>query len=505
MPIAIGYVRLSVEDSSNSIPNQRRRVEEYCNFNKLELRHVFVDDGKSGWNFDRPGFIEMEGYCKTNKDVQYLIVPHFDRFSRADPIDAMVKEKYLRDKLGVKVLQVSEPVDIDTNSSSYQIVRFMQAFAANEELMRIRDRTRSGMHYLSLEGRHANNAPTGYKNARDENNKPILIVDQEKSAIIKKVFKEFIKGASLVDCRRIAALQGLKITGNSTMQKILSNPIYMGKIKVAAFKGQPEKMVNGLHAPLITEGEYWAASDILSGHNHHFHARDEVPLRGALHCHCGKKMTAGPSRSKSGKYYWYYYCENHRKTNLSAIKLHESFYQILETLSFNQQEIDYLKEMITAGLNEMLKARGGQLMQTRHAVGKIETQIEAAEERFLLQGDISEKTYKKVMNGLQAEKGRLQRHLVSLEDDSARYWEQLEKVTPLLGDLKTAFEKMDASKRMMFIKTVFEPNLYYGLRKYRTQKLHDIFADKELILKEKGLVEFDQPLSENREISACSP
>ena len=92
---AVAYCRLSDKDSSaNSINNQKKRIAEYCNYNKLELVQTFVDDGKSGWTFDRPAFKALEDYCKTNKTVKYLIVTHFDRFSRTDPVDAMVKEGY---------------------------------------------------------------------------------------------------------------------------------------------------------------------------------------------------------------------------------------------------------------------------------------------------------------------------------------------------------------------------------------------------------------------------
>ena len=135
---AAGYARLSDKDSSgNSIKSQCRRIEEYCERHNLNLLKIFIDDGRSGWTFDRPGFIELEHFCKKEKSVEYLIIPHFDRFSRTDPVDAMVKERYFRDKLNVKVLQVSEPPDIDVNNSTYLIVRFMQAFASNEECNRI--------------------------------------------------------------------------------------------------------------------------------------------------------------------------------------------------------------------------------------------------------------------------------------------------------------------------------------------------------------------------------
>lgn len=57
------YCRLSQEDElkgdSNSIQNQRGILEKYAKDNGFENTKVFIDDGFSGVNFERPGFQEM--------------------------------------------------------------------------------------------------------------------------------------------------------------------------------------------------------------------------------------------------------------------------------------------------------------------------------------------------------------------------------------------------------------------------------------------------------------
>ena len=66
--IAAAYYRLSVEDSkssgsasdeSESIINQRNLVRDYCRKNQITLVEEFVDDGYSGSNFNRPGFLSV--------------------------------------------------------------------------------------------------------------------------------------------------------------------------------------------------------------------------------------------------------------------------------------------------------------------------------------------------------------------------------------------------------------------------------------------------------------
>ena len=57
------YERVSRDDElqgeSNSIVNQKKILEEYAKKNHLEDIVHFTDDGISGIQFDRPGFMAM--------------------------------------------------------------------------------------------------------------------------------------------------------------------------------------------------------------------------------------------------------------------------------------------------------------------------------------------------------------------------------------------------------------------------------------------------------------
>ena len=57
------YCRLSKDDAhaaeSVSISTQRSMLTEYCVQNNIQIHKVYVDDGYSGLNFDRPGFREL--------------------------------------------------------------------------------------------------------------------------------------------------------------------------------------------------------------------------------------------------------------------------------------------------------------------------------------------------------------------------------------------------------------------------------------------------------------
>ena len=62
------YPRLSRDDDvqgdSNSIVNQKALLSKYAADHGLKNTVFFVDDGYSGTNFNRPGFLEMMKSCK---------------------------------------------------------------------------------------------------------------------------------------------------------------------------------------------------------------------------------------------------------------------------------------------------------------------------------------------------------------------------------------------------------------------------------------------------------
>lgn len=66
------YCRISREDEliqeSSSIETQKAYLNRYANSNKFYNIKYYIDDGYSGSNFDRPGFIELK------KDIENQII-----------------------------------------------------------------------------------------------------------------------------------------------------------------------------------------------------------------------------------------------------------------------------------------------------------------------------------------------------------------------------------------------------------------------------------------------
>lgn len=490
---AVGYVRISISDQSEySVEYQERLIRQYCEANKLALLAVFKDEGESSYTFDRPDFKALEAFIKLNKNVDYLIILDHDRFSR-NLAEALLKIKELQDRWKIRVLATSDPIDTDFTDPTTFMMRAFKYMMAESELHNIRKRTKNGMIQAAMNGRHANMAPYGYKNARDAQDRPILVVEEEKARIVQFMFKEYLNGADLEQIRNLVRELGYKQSGNSAIRRILSNPVYAGLIPVPQHKGRKKQFAKGLHSPLMAEQDFWRAQERLIGKTIAVQKREEVPLRGVLHCWCGRKVTAGNSRSHTGKYYWYYLCPEH-KANLAARKLHEQFNELLDSMSLTLGEIEWLREKWTRQIGEQIDARGGEVRRLTMEIKRVHLEIQTSERKYLLKPNVSEETFDKVMTELRGEEARYQKELAEQNMDQQAYWERLNTLLPRLSHLRNAYNAMDLEKKQQFINQGFDNNLWYENGIYRTHKLHPFLMGKELELKEKGLLSVEKPI-----------
>jgi len=486
---AVPYIRLSDKDQSSfSIDNQLREITTYCAKYNLTQTAAFVDNGESSYTFDRADFKKLELYIKKNRP-QYIIVYHLDRFSR-NLAEALQKTRELLTKYNVRVRDISEPLDLDDNDPNVFMIRSFRFMMAEGELHRIRQRIKAGMLQGAINGRHLNMAPYGYTNGRDEQNKPILLVNEDKAFHIQIIFKEYIAGNSIEEVRRVARLFGFKQTGNSAIQTILTNAIYIGKIKIP----ESNRLAQGLHNPIISEYDFYKAQELLSGRKGITHQpKEDVFLRGVLKDYAGNVMTAGNSRSRSGRYYWYYVSKTNRQ-NFSAQKIHTQFMQMLAMLSFTDKELAWFKEKLLQTIDEKMAAKTDTAKKLTFKLANIKTQIEKTEEKYLLQSDINPATFKKVINTLHREQSEIQNQLLSNNTDTPMLLDKLNSILPLLTNLQQLFTKLPLHKQQQFVRTVFDNSLAYYNECYRTPYLHPIFEPKAALLKENRLLIIEQPV-----------
>ena len=192
-----GYLRLSKEDNenmeSNSIVNQRELIEQYINGKEdLELIEYYIDYGYSGTNFNRPGFEKLLQDMK-NKKINCIIVKDLSRFAR-NHIEADMYFENIFPALNIRFISVIENIDSFENPDSIDnlIVPFKNllndAYAKD-----ISKKVKSALTAKRLNGEFIGTSATyGYlKNPKDKHK---LIIDEEASKNVIKIFNDIIEG-----------------------------------------------------------------------------------------------------------------------------------------------------------------------------------------------------------------------------------------------------------------------------------------------------------------------
>ncbi len=193
------YIRLSKDDGNDeslSVGNQRKILFEYVqNLFKEEytIVNIYIDDGKTGTDVNRPDFMRMERDIREGK-INCVIVKSLARAFR----NLGDQQKYLEEFFplnGVRFICLGNPF-IDTHINPRSVCGlevpihglFNEQFAANtsEEVRRTLNTKRRKGEFIGAF------APYGYK--KHPENKNYLIVDEEASMVVKDIFTWFLYG-----------------------------------------------------------------------------------------------------------------------------------------------------------------------------------------------------------------------------------------------------------------------------------------------------------------------
>ena len=184
------YERLSRDDDldgeSNSISNQKKLLEDYARQHGFTNMMHFTDDGISGTQFDRPGFLSLMKYIESGQ-VEYLLVKDMSRLGR-DYLKVGQIMEILRQK-GVRLIAINDGVDSARGDDEFVPFRnIMNEYYARDTSRKIRStflaKGNSGKHITGL-------VIYGYlwNETRDK-----WIVDEPSAAIVRRIFSMTIEG-----------------------------------------------------------------------------------------------------------------------------------------------------------------------------------------------------------------------------------------------------------------------------------------------------------------------
>ncbi len=389
--IGAAYIRVSTDDQLEYSPeSQIKAIKDYAKSHKIIIpnEYIFKDDGISGRKADkRPGFQKMISVAKeTPAPFQVILVWKFSRFAR-NREDSIVYKSMLRKQCGIDVISIAEPLSDDKTS-----VLMEAMLEAMDEYYSINlgEEVKRGMTLKAEKGEPLSVPPYGYKILDKQ-----YIAEENEAKIVKYIFESYVSGNSVRAIVRECNNMGAKthrgnIFESRTIDYILQNPVYIGKIRWNPQRRtrrnfeDPDIMIkDGSHERIISDDLWQEAQQIITK-NKILHQNSEKPfnfsnvLQGVMRCsNCGATLIKGGN---------YLQCQKYTKMNCSVS--HSMPYEKTVNIVLEQ-----IKKDFELGTIQNIRKIGQKDIETeiiKAQIKKEQKKLERAKEAFLNEIDTAE-------------------------------------------------------------------------------------------------------------------
>lgn len=225
------YCRVSTdsEEQASSYDVQIAHYTSYINSNpEWELAGIFADDGISGTNTKkREEFNRMIEACMEGK-IDMVITKSISRFAR-NTLDCL---KYIRQLKDKNIPVFFEKENINTMDSKGEIMLTIMASLAQQESQSLSQNVKLGIQYRYQQGEVQVNHNRFLGYTKDENKR--LVIVTEEAEVIKRIYREYLEGASLIQIARGLEADGILTAAKKpkwrpeSIKKILQNEKYIG-------------------------------------------------------------------------------------------------------------------------------------------------------------------------------------------------------------------------------------------------------------------------------------
>ena len=472
------YCRVSTDDQTLncSIEMQERFMTAYCNQHKYNIINVYHED-YSAKHFDlrRPEMKKIYNYCrKHKKEIDKILFLRWDRYSRNVEFAFAYKRKFY-DELGIEINSVESPIDF--KSTEWSMLLAMYCGTAHTEDEKISRRTKDGIHGTLLQGKCANRAPRGYKNVRTDLNHTHVEIDTPKADIIRTVFNEVAKGLespSLIRRRLCPYIP------ESSFFEMLRNIFYIGKIRVPAYKDDPETVVDGKHEAIISVDIFNKVQEILDSKKKgtpklRKKIHPDLFLRQFLICpKCGHALTGAVSRGNGGKYAYYNCCEDGKHIRARAEKVNEGFARYVGSLKPKSEVLNLYKKIINDVRKEQTVNFSQEIEQLEEKKRIQQKRIQSAKDKYL-DGEMSKSEKDEAVIHYQNEINVLDEKIKELTNKKMNNIKtKLEYSVSLIENMEKFILDAPVEVKIKLISSMFPEKIEYDGEKYRTNSYNKV-------------------------------
>ena len=327
------YCRLSKEDEgspkeSASIATQKAILMDYVRSKGWNVHDIYIDDGYSGTNFNRPRFQDMITDIK-NGLINCVITKDLSRLGR-NYLDCGLYLEVFFPEHGVRYIAINDGVDT-YNKGTMDITPFrniLNELYSNDISTKVKSAKRAR---FQLGKYMASSPPYGY--LKDPTDKNHLIIDEQVAPVVRMIFNMALNGDGIAKIRnhinkshilRPAAYafvrgetcyerhfkeneQNRYIWSNNSVRQILRSPIYAGNLvgyKRIAISMKSKKrpvrspeqweIVYGTHEGIVSQLEFDTVQRLITSRRHEKNQGGFVNIfNGIIKCKdCGYAMRA---------------------------------------------------------------------------------------------------------------------------------------------------------------------------------------------------------------------
>ena len=446
------YCRLSVDDANNSakaknyipsdesvsIENQRELLSKFAMLNGWIETKTYIDDGYSGGNFQRPGFLEMLDDARKGV-INLILVKDLSRLGR-DFVEVGRYTDYVFPSLGCRFVSVLDCLDSDGDNTD---MLHFRSLMNDYHLRDLSTKIKTVLHSKMVSGQYLGSyAPYGYKKSSVDRHR--LEIDEVAAPVVRHIYELRLSGMSynkITGALNQSDIPSPKYYWNERMGKdnsktsrlwmertvkmILQNEVYLGNLvmnrtgtrtykdKTQIDKPESEWIRHeSAHEPII-ESKIWEAvqeinnevKQLYSGRKPH----TEKLFSGKLICgDCKGPMvasttikhanSAGNNRYRTDKHYVTYHCGRHTSSGRCVCSYHSiseiTLKQMVITEIRAQAELANLNEdELLRSLERNVKGQSGQ------ALAGIRQEIITLQKHLKELADMTAKLYEDKIGG----------------------------------------------------------------------------------------------------------
>ena len=225
------YCRVSTDDEEQ-LTSYEAQVSHYSSYiqqnPEWEFAGIYADESISGTNTKkRTDFKRLIDDCMAGK-VDYIITKSVSRFAR-NTLDTLNYTRQLKEK---NIPVFFEKENIISTDSKGELMLTIMASIAQEESRSTSQNVKMGISFRFQKGEMQINHNRFMGYTKDENKR--LVIVPEEAEIVKRIYREYLEGASLLEIGRGLEADGILTAANKpkwrpeSVKKILQNEKYIG-------------------------------------------------------------------------------------------------------------------------------------------------------------------------------------------------------------------------------------------------------------------------------------